>query len=1197
MRAKKLLTSILGFTFASSLTVLASSCSWWKVSIRVDLDEEVFVEYGQSIKLEEGELFRGNSPYQSDETVSMTLFDSENNEVIFSGNLFTPNVGDYKLVYSVAIDNVEPVEIKISCKDTLPPEIKFNDFIIDANRGDIVELPKYTFSDMSGVDVTTIGWSLTFNGEEVETNNNAFEAENVGDYALNIQCKDNAGNLFDKTYTIKVTEPFTDADLADVALFEFDQAGYINLVKRQLTKDSVSTYEVVTDSNQLPKPADSSVVDGALKITLADGADLKVKLIHQKQINPTSYGDGINNVYASLYAESFVDKVLWLNADGTELAKAVNVRKGWFTMSFSLTALEGDFGDSYLQFVCDEGTTLYIDDIYFGVKKNDIHAGDTDADGNIVIADMCSEEYVMDDIVVANDENLGTTTAYLTDDPNELKFVDGEHKGISFTRNNTIGVRSGFMYMFDAPLKLSDFAKIMVEAYTETASPDMWWGIVVGTRCYNVGDINKAGKHVYTIYKESINSRPFVQRDFPNGVEQITGVYFYSYKDKDENFSEDYSVIISKISYSDTIWSDAELAENYIADFDEKGYLDSLATSTGYSAEIVSPTAENIADSSHTTNVLKITGGTAWQYGLSYTFPEPVALVDFNTLNFELYVSSSVAGGNLVMQIYSSSGGVKYFNLSLLAGATDEWQTVSISTVVIDATGLKAGDSFEDISKITFSTSKVGLVAYIDSIYVTTGETISVPNVADFSVYTYSAETRNIMYGAIPADIQDETHKGDALKAEFIAQWGKITIKLSETALLTDGKVVYVNIYTANAIAVGVKFAQDNAEDFICASSYTVDLEAGWNLIAINTTELPSIVSGKTTLGYIFLQDRTGATTIYIQNIYYGDVETEEDEENTDDSATNSIVNVADFSNYTYSVGTQAIVYGTIPADIQDETHKGDALKADFTAQWTSITIKLSETASMSDGKVVYVNIYTEKAIAIGVKFAQDSATDFVCDGTNIDLQAGWNLIAIDTTALPNVVSGKTTLAYIFLQDRTGATTVYIQNVYYGETESGEDGGNTDDDDTNTIVNVADFSKYTYSAGTQAIVYGGIPESIQDETHKGEALKAEFTAKWTSITIELSETSLLTDGKVVYLSIYTENAIQIGVKFAQDNATDFVCDGTNIDLQAGWNLIAIDTTALPNVVSGKTTLAYIFLQDRTGATTVYIQNVYYGEAE
>lgn len=128
-------------------------------------------------------------------------------------------------------------------------------------------------------------------------------------------------------------------------------------------------------------------------------------------------------------------------------------------------------------------------------------------------------------------------------------------------------------------------------------------------------------------------------------------------------------------------------------------------------------------------------------------------------------------------------------------------------------------------------------------------------------------------------------------------------------------------------------------------------------------------------------------------------------------------------------------------------------------------------------------------------------------------------------------------------------------------------------------------------------MYGAIPATIQDATHTGDALKASFTAQWTSITIELSETALIADGKVVYVSIYTENAIQIGVKFAQDNPTDFVCDGTNIDLQAGWNLIAIDTTALKNAVDGKTTLGYIFLQDRTGATTVYIQNVYYGEAE
>ena len=106
MRAKKLLTSILGLTFVSTLTIFASSCTSGKVSIQVDLGEEVFVEYGRSIKLEEGELFKGNKPYKSDEKVSMTLFDEENNEVIVAGNLFTPNVGEYKLVYSVAIDKV-----------------------------------------------------------------------------------------------------------------------------------------------------------------------------------------------------------------------------------------------------------------------------------------------------------------------------------------------------------------------------------------------------------------------------------------------------------------------------------------------------------------------------------------------------------------------------------------------------------------------------------------------------------------------------------------------------------------------------------------------------------------------------------------------------------------------------------------------------------------------------------------------------------------------------------------------------------------------------------------------------------------------------------------------------------------------------------------------------------------------------------
>lgn len=1017
-----ILTSIV-FTF---LTIL-SGCGK-NVEINVGMPPEIFVEYGESIAFEKAELIKGNEPFESEFDISMTLFDADSNEIIVRGNLFTPEIGEYKLVYSIPMDGVKDYVVKILCRDTKAPEIKFNDFVIEGVKGDRIPLPHYVFSDMSGIDATTVTWKLTFNGLDVLVEDETFLAENVGEYKLNIQCADNVGNKFNKTYSITIAEPYSDTDLADTSLFEFDDLGYVNLVKRELTSDTQSTYEVVTDINKLPSSGDKSFFGGALKLSLVDSSDLKLKFISPKTINPKSYGDGINYVYVDLYADGFVNKALWLDIDGNEIAKAVNVKQGWVKMSFPLSSLGSDFKDFYMRFNSDEATFVYIDKIYFGVKKNDIHQGQEDIDGNIIITDMCAEDYVMDDVIIPNGDNLGSTTLYQTDKPNALEYVEGSHKGIAFTRNNSIGVRSGFMYMFDNPLQMDDFAKIMIDAYTETVSQDMWWGVVVGTKCYYVGDINKAGEHTYTIYKSNIETLPNIVKDYPTGVTAIDGVYFYSYKDKDENFANEYTVIIEKICYADKIWSDDNLAEHYIADFDEKGYVDMISTSRGYAADIVSPNSENISDIKHTTNILKITGGEAWQYGVLLSLQNALSLENVYSLNFEMYLSSNIPNGNLVMQLYSSDGGVKYFNLSNLAGETDEWITVAISKDVIDATSLKQGETFTDISNIAFSVNKVGLISYIDSIfYIDKSEAVitNENNKADFSQIDYSPEVTIASYGSMPASVQDETHVGDSLTLGFSRQWARVSIIMKEKENLSNNNSVYINIYTSSAMQVGIKFMQDGYSDFICDSTI-FNLVAGWNLIEVNTTYLKNFVSGKTSIGYVYIQSFTSTTaTVYIHSIYFD----EPSEDPASDKSTNAN-NLLDYSNYTYSTSTNEIATVQLD-DIKDENHIGDAIKANFTAQWASICVGFKESVALSNDKIVKIIIYTTKAIELGVKFAQNDSTDYVCDGTNLVLSAGWNMLEINMADLPNLRGEKTEINYIFLQLRTNVpTTIYIHNVY-----------------------------------------------------------------------------------------------------------------------------------------------------------------------
>lgn len=133
----------------------------------------------------------------------------------------------------------------------------------------------------------------------------------------------------------------------------------------------------------------------------------------------------------------------------------------------------------------------------------------------------------------------------------------------------------------------------------------------------------------------------------------------------------------------------------------------------------------------------------------------------------------------------------------------------------------------------------------------------------------------------------------------------------------------------------------------------------------------------------------------------------------------------------------------------------------------------------------------------------------------------------------------------------------------------------------------------TSAAATNTTTLNSIemPDGLKDDTHLGcDVAKLTFSAKWSSITLSLTET--VSVGMKVYVSIYAETAMEIGFKFAQDSASDMIADSYNVSLIQGWNLVEIGTSSLSNLNSAKTAINYIFLQQRTANGVVYLESVY-----
>ena len=186
-------------------------------------------------------------------------------------------------------------------------------------------------------------------------------------------------------------------------------------------------------------------------------------------------------------------------------------------------------------------------------------------------------------------------------------------------------------------------------------------------------------------------------------------------------------------------------------------------------------------------------------------------------------------------------------------------------------------------------------------------------------------------------------------------------------------------------------------------------------LALINTYNAGKSASEQITKLDSFTFHRDYATMMYVDSITFVEGVAEIKPQNIV-----TLTSAADSSNTTLSSIP-------MPEELKDATHLGGNVgKLLFGAQWSNITLSLTETVSI--GTKIYVSIYAESAVEIGFKLAQDS--DWVADSNNKDLVAGWNLVEIDTSNLPNAVSGKTAINYIFLQSRTGPAVVYLESVY-----------------------------------------------------------------------------------------------------------------------------------------------------------------------
>lgn len=380
-------------------------------------------------------------------------------------------------------------------------------------------------------------------------------------------------------------------------------------------------------------------------------------------------------------------------------------------------------------------------------------------------------------------------------------------------------------------------------------------------------------------------------------------------------------------------------------------------------------------------------------------------VVNFNNVDISEYSQIIVR----VRQSTASSIGVYVNDVA----SSVAWKPFNTYTTLDILPALKANNQTA-LNKITLMAKSVGgAEIFLDNITFVKGSITydfsSVDDAVDFGIVS----AVNGAYGLGIATFEG-TEDGYAVKASSSTPTGS-GLKFSFNGLdLRNYQSIIIRAQVVNQFFIAVNGVDITERgNHVSTNSYSeLDL-----LELINAYNAGKTGSEKITKLDSFTIHRNYATMIYVDSITFVEGVAE--------------VKPKNIATLTSAAASQTTTLKSIamPDELKDETHLGgNVAELSFTAKWSSITLSLTEIVSV--GGKIYVSIYAKTTMEMGFKFAQDSAGDAIADSYNVQLTAGWNLVEIDTSNLPNFKSEKTAINYVVLQQRTGSGVAYLESVY-----------------------------------------------------------------------------------------------------------------------------------------------------------------------
>ena len=431
---------------------------------------------------------------------------------------------------------------------------------------------------------------------------------------------------------------------------------------------------------------------------------------------------------------------------------------------------------------------------------------------------------------------------------------------------------------------------------------------------------------------------------------------------------------------------------------------------------------------------------------------------------------------------------------------------------------------------------------------------------------------------------------------------------------------LHLDVWSGDYTFFGIKlvdFGADGAfgggDDVEHQINMEMPMQGQWVSMDLPLSDFEALTTRANIAQYILVGQPTGATTIYVDNLYFyseeGNMATEpaQPAPMPMQDATNVI---SLFSEVYDNVNVDTWRTDWSVAEFEDVMVMGDATKKYSALDFVGIET-VSNTVNASNMTHFHMDVWSADYTFLGIKlvdFGADGAFgggDDVEHQVNIEMpmQGQWVSLDLPLSDFEGLTTQGHIAQYILAGQPTGATTVFVDNIYfYGDggmmaTEPTQAAPAPSQDAANVI---SLFSESYTNEPVDTWRADWSAAMLEDVMIMGDATKKYSALDFVGIET-VSSTIDATNMTHFHLDVWSPDYTLFGVKlidFGADGAFgggDDVEHQINIDMpmQGQWVSLDLPLSDFEGLTTRENIAQYVLVGQPTGATTVFVDNVYF----